>query len=269
MVQDAARSALALHGRPARLAVVSAADPVDRTSGRLVHLPDAPFLVGELSPADVLQPLVDGPVLVDNDVNWAARAERQARTDEAMADFAYLYLGEGLGAAIVSDGQVRRGNHGLAGEIAHLVVTGPAGQAIRFTDVFADLGLRRTGSTAIDVPALLTTTSRGPRAEASRTALATAICDVLAALVALSDPARVIIGGTWGSDPDILTAIKARSRELPRTTAIETASVQHEPSLTGARTEALEQLRRTITTSARTLAKGTGEPTNTLAQGQE
>ena len=33
-------------GEPARLAVVSAADPVDRATGRLVHLPDAPFLVG-------------------------------------------------------------------------------------------------------------------------------------------------------------------------------------------------------------------------------
>ena len=267
-LREAARSALAVHSRPARLAVVSAADPVDRTSGRLVHLPDAPFLVGELAPGDVLRPLVDGPVLVDNDVNWAARAERQARTDDALDDFAYLYLGEGLGAAVVSDGQVRRGHHGLAGEIAHLIVTGPAGQAMRFTDVFAELDLRRDESTAIDVPTLLATTSQGPRKEASRTALASAICDVLAALVALSDPALVIIGGTWGSDADILTAIKARSRELPRTTAIETAGVQHEPSLTGARREALEQLRRTITSSARTLTKGTSDPMNTAVQTQ-
>ena len=47
-------------------------------SGRLVHLPGAPFLVGELSPADLLAEVVRGPVVVDNDVNWAARAERDA-----------------------------------------------------------------------------------------------------------------------------------------------------------------------------------------------
>src|SRR4051794_18435684 len=267
-LREAAWTALAVHNRPARLAVVSAADPVDRTSGRLVHLPDAPFLVGELSPGDVLRPLVDGPVLVDNDVNWAARAERQARNDEEMDDFAYLYLGEGLGAAVVSDGQVRRGGHGLAGEIAHLVVTGPTGQAMRFTDVFAELGLRRPGSSAIDVPTLLATTSHGPGADTSREVLARAICDVLAALVALSDPARVVIGGSWGSDAGILTAIEARSRDLPRSTPTETASVQHEPSLSGARTEALEQLRRTITTSARTLAKAS-DLMNTAVQTQE
>src|SRR4051794_29375554 len=59
-------------GGPGRLAVVSAADPVDRASGRLVELPDSPFLLGALDPPAVLAELVDGPVTVDNDVNWAA-----------------------------------------------------------------------------------------------------------------------------------------------------------------------------------------------------
>src|SRR5690349_3648120 len=75
-IRAAVRSAHGDPSRPLRLAVVSAADPVDRATGRLVNLPDTPFLVGELSPVDLLAELVDGPVLVDNDVNWAARAER-------------------------------------------------------------------------------------------------------------------------------------------------------------------------------------------------
>src|SRR3954469_4552862 len=113
---DASGRAAAAATGPVRLAVVSAADPVDRASGRLVHLPDAPFLVGELSPADVLAPLVRGPIVVDNDVHWAARAERDAATEgfvgddrAALDNFAYLHLGDGLGCAIVSDGDVRRG----------------------------------------------------------------------------------------------------------------------------------------------------------------
>src|SRR5690349_18925421 len=68
-----------------RLAVVSAADPVDRETGRLVHLPDAPFLVGDLDAPSLLATAVDGPVLVDNDVNWAARAERAAGGAGAVA----------------------------------------------------------------------------------------------------------------------------------------------------------------------------------------
>ena len=78
---------------PVRLAVVSAANPVDRVTGRLVPLPDAPFLVGELSPADVLDGLVSGPVTVDNDVNWAARAERSAGGPGLMDDFVYAASG--------------------------------------------------------------------------------------------------------------------------------------------------------------------------------
>ncbi|MEV6301373.1 ROK family transcriptional regulator, partial [Actinoplanes sp. NPDC051861] len=143
-------------GQPARLAVVGAADPVDRATGRLVQLPDAPFLVGELDPPAILAPLVDGPVVVDNDVNWAALAERDRAGDAAPRDFAYLYLDEGLGCAIVNDGEIRRGGAGLTGEIAHLLTAGPDGRAVRFIELFGALGLRRSGSTAIDVARLLT-----------------------------------------------------------------------------------------------------------------
>ena len=39
----------ALGGQRARVAAVSAADPVDKATGELVHLPDAPFLLGAMS----------------------------------------------------------------------------------------------------------------------------------------------------------------------------------------------------------------------------
>jgi predicted NBD/HSP70 family sugar kinase len=224
---------------PVRLAVVSAADPVDRQTGRLVELPDAPFLVGALDPPAALASVVSGPVTVDNDVNWAARAElaREPR------DFVYVYLGEGVGAAVVSDGEVRRGHGGLAGEIAHVPTVGPAGAAMPLTEVFAALGLRRPGSTAIDVPKLL----RGPE----HGALGVAVAGVLSAAVALADPAVVLIGGPWGRDPRVLAAIEAAFADAPRHVPVEAASVEHEPALTGAREAALEQLRDAIVTAAR------------------
>jgi predicted NBD/HSP70 family sugar kinase len=222
---------------PARLAVVSAADPVDRESGRLVELPDAPFLVGALDPPAVLADLVDGPVIVDNDVNWAARAEPGRR------DFVYLFLGEGVGAAVVSDGEVRRGHTGLAGEIAHVPTIGPDGAAMRLTDVFEALGLRRPGSTAIDVPALL-------RA-ADLEVLARAVCGVLSAAVALADPEVVLLGGSWGRDPAVREAIAHEFARAPRHVPVEAAAVEHEPALTGAREAALGRLRDAIVTAPR------------------
>ena len=201
-LRTAAQKARRDTGLTPRLAVVSAADPVDRSTGRLVHLPDAPFLLGELDPVRILAPHVDGPVTVDNDVNWAAQAERDHARGAALDDFTYLFLGEGLGCAIVSDGRVRRGHAGLAGEIAHLITVGPRGQALPFIEVFSELGLRRTGSTAIDVERLLTAATSGePRAAATRHTLGQAVGGVLAAVVALTDPELIIIGGSWGSSP--------------------------------------------------------------------
>ena len=230
-----------------RLAVVSAADPVDRRTGRLVQLPDAPFLVGELDPIEVLAPHVDGPITVDNDVNWAARAEREHGGAATVNDFAYLFLGEGLGCAIVSDGEVRGGFGGLAGEVSHLVTTGPRGQAMRFIEVFGELGLRQTGSTAIDVDRLRTAAT-GPdaRETAARHALGQAISGVVAALVALADPQLIIIGGSWGSQPALLDAIVTAAAHLPRHAPIRAAEVLTEPSLAGARHDALGRLRSTI-----------------------
>ena len=211
---------------PLRVAVVSAADPVDRESGRLVELPDSPFLVGELDPPAVLAGLVEGPVTVDNDVNWMARAEHGT-------DFVYIYLGEGVGCAVVSDGEVLRGHAGLAGEIAHVVTVGPGGRAMALMEVFAALGLHRPGSTAIDVAAV----------EAGDE-LARAVAGVLAAAVALTDPAAIVLGGPWARA--VLGGVRREFARAPRHVPVELATVEHEPALAGAREAALEQLRDAI-----------------------
>ena len=238
-------------GPGTRLAVVSAADPVERGSGRLVHLSDSPFLLGELNPAEILAPRVGGPVVVDNDVNWAARAEREHGGAGTLDDFAYVFLGEGLGCAIVSDGEVSRGSAGLAGEIAHLVTVGPHGQATRLIEVFGELGLRQAGSTAIDAGRLLSVVA-GQDAEAAGTrhALGQAIGGVLAAVVALADPGLVIVGGSWGRHPAVLEVISSAFACLPRQVPVRAAALTDQPSLAGARSDAVRRLRSAIVAAA-------------------
>jgi predicted NBD/HSP70 family sugar kinase len=236
---------------PFRLAVVSAADPVDRESGRLVELPDAPFLLGALDAPAVLAELVDGPVTVDNDVNWAARAEHSHGRAAGVRDFVYLFLGEGLGCAVLTDGEVRRGHAGLAGEIAHVVTVGPHGVAMRLTEVFDALGLRRPGSTAIDVPALLHAVEPDTEAAAEvRSALARAVTGVLSAVVALTDPALVLVGGSWGPHPSVMAALAREFTAAPRDVSIAAAAVNDEPALAAAREAALQQLRDAVIAAA-------------------
>lgn len=232
-----------------RCAVVSAADPVDRGTGRLVQLPDVPFLVGDLDPVAALAPLVDGTVLVDNDVNWAARAERSGGCAADIDDFVYVHLGEGLGCAVVNDGEVRRGHGGLAGEIAHVCTEGPDGMALPLTEVFAVLGFRREGSTAIDVEALQNAVGAGGDAAGRlRAVLARAVCGVLSAAVALADPQLVVLGGTWGSEPATARAIAGEFADSPRSVPVSPARVT-DPEMAGARAHAVEQLRELVIAS--------------------
>lgn len=232
---------------PLRVAVVSAADPVDRETGRLVELPDAPFLVGELDAPAVLAKLVDGPVSVDNDVNWMARAAYS----RGGPDFVYVYLGEGVGCAVVSDGEVRRGHAGMGGEIAHVVTAGPGGVAMRLTEAFDALDLRRPGSTAIDVPELLRAVDADtPSGAELRDALARAVGGVLSAVVALADPAVVLLGGPWGRHPSVLTGVAREFARAPRHVPVEAAAEDDEPALAGARETALQQLRDAIVAGA-------------------
>jgi predicted NBD/HSP70 family sugar kinase len=253
VLSRAARSALG--GRRARVAAVSAADPVDKATGALVHLPDAPFLLGAMSPAATLAPLVDGPVVVDNDVNWAARAEQAARAGAGPAkdtadDFIYLYLGEGVGCAVVTDGQVRRGHRGLAGEIAHVPVPGPDGRAMPLIEVFGRLGLRHAGSTAIDVGRLLAALGARDGAALAR-ALGGAVSGVLDAAVAFTDPAFAVIGGPWGSAAPFTAELAATLPARPRGIRIAQPRVQDDPSLAGARAAAVHRLRDDLVARSR------------------
>ncbi|MER6171062.1 ROK family transcriptional regulator [Streptosporangium sp. NPDC001681] len=62
------------------------------------------------------------PVLVENDVNALAAAERLYGRGRTHRDFLVLTIGRGVGAAIVADGRVYRGARGGAGEFGHLPV---------------------------------------------------------------------------------------------------------------------------------------------------
>lgn len=63
------------------------------------------------------------PVRLENDLNAAVLGARHmlAVAGEAVDDLAFVALGTGLAAGLLLDGVLRRGAHGAAGEIGHLV----------------------------------------------------------------------------------------------------------------------------------------------------
>jgi glucokinase len=82
----------------------------------------------DLALASQLSDMLGVPVAIENDVRAAAAGIRERRLLGDVADFAYLSVGTGISAGIVLDGRLRRGPHGMAGEIGHVVfdANGPA-----------------------------------------------------------------------------------------------------------------------------------------------
>jgi glucokinase len=98
------------------------------TSGGVLRA--APNLdgVADLTVADLLADRLGFPVVVDNDATCAAVAELELGVARGMRDVVLATLGTGIGGAVISDGAVRRGHNGFAGEFGHMVVDpdGPA-----------------------------------------------------------------------------------------------------------------------------------------------
>ena len=215
LLRGLAEEAVAAAPGPVRGSALSVAGPVDLDSGRLVHLPDAPFLVDELDPRALLGGLLGEGLLIDNDVNWAALAEHDRGSASELDDFCYCHLGHGLGGAVVRRGEVVRGSAGLAGEIAHLLTRGPGGRAMRLVECFAAWDLLLPGSSAIDVTRVIGVLETGPdEADARREEIVQAVAGAIASMAALLNPAGVVVGGPWSAAGGFAGLLTARLREL-------------------------------------------------------
>lgn len=74
-----------------------------------------------------LQRSLPAVVVVENETNLAALAEQRLGVARDLDSFVLLWLGAGVGAAVVLDGRLRRGASGGAGEIGFLPVPGTTG----------------------------------------------------------------------------------------------------------------------------------------------
>lgn len=85
---------------------------------------DAPTLGWADAPVgQVLRDALGAPVLVDNDVNTLAAAERLYGIGREHSSYLVVTIGRGIGCGIVVDGAIYRGAFGGAGEIGHIPVT--------------------------------------------------------------------------------------------------------------------------------------------------
>jgi predicted NBD/HSP70 family sugar kinase len=92
--------------------------PVDVEDGRPSSPPMMPGWDG-YPVAGTLAERFTAPVLLELDVNAMALGEQRRHWPE-LANLVFVKVATGIGAGIISDGEVLRGNHGRAGDIGHI-----------------------------------------------------------------------------------------------------------------------------------------------------
>ena len=139
-------------------------------------------------------------VVLDNDVNLAAVAERALGSVRDATSFAYLWIGDGLGVGLDIGGSIERGASGGAGEIGYLEVPRSAAaldpDAADVTDLLGGPAIARL----VGAPgaALRDALAGVAREDAVWESIADRIALVLGPVVALLDPAAIVLGGPTG-----------------------------------------------------------------------
>ncbi|SIQ43895.1 glucokinase [Rhizobium sp. RU35A] len=155
------------------------------------------------------------PVAVENDVNLAAYGEASGLAD-VVGSLVFISFGTGVGMGMVINGQLVRGAFGRAGEIAYLPVgpqphaTAPASENGLFEDIVGTAGIRqRFDLGQASVADLFRRAAAGDgQAVAAIDTLAQDASLGLAAVQALIDPARIVVGGGIGSQAMFLERLR-------------------------------------------------------------
>lgn len=189
--------------------------PVEHSTGR----PTNPPIMPGWDDADVpgmLRHLLGAPVLVDNDVNIMALGEHWAEFPD-VDHLLFVKVATGIGAGVISDGQIRRGAQGAAGDLGHIAV--PGGKALLCrcgnTGCLEALASGRAVAVALSEEGIPATSSADVVAlvrsgnvaashavrEAGRT-----IGGVLAACVSMLNPSVIVIGGNLAEAGESLLA---------------------------------------------------------------
>jgi predicted NBD/HSP70 family sugar kinase len=164
-----------------------------------------------------------GPSLVmENDVDAAALAERALGHGREVDNFAFVHIGTGVGMGLMLGGQLLRGAHGVAGEIAFLPLSGNGGADEQEARKRGTLEVAASASGV--VRAARRGGMRGPvsarrvfeaaaagdeRAMAVVAEEARLVAKTICAVITVVDPDLVVLGGGIGRAPGFAEAVSA------------------------------------------------------------
>jgi glucokinase-like ROK family protein len=190
------------------------------------------------------------PVWVDNDVNLMALGEHTLRNDPLTNELIFVKIGSGIGAGILTHGQLHRGAQGCAGDIGHIALpTNESVQCrcgnlgcleavsgglalIRDAELASKnkesiyLGMQMKEKNRIEVQDVIQGSNNGDRWCVERIIKAgNDLGSVLATLVNFHNPSLIVLGGSVSAAGDKLLA-SIRETVLNRSLPLATRDLQ-------------------------------------------
>ncbi len=189
--------------------------PVDFETGRPVSPPAMPGWDG-VDVASLFADVTDAPVLVDNDARIMAVGEHRVARRGDM-NMIFVKIGSGIGAGLIAEGRILRGERGAAGDIGHIVVDPDADEVCRCGNVGcldAVAGgwaiARRMGDVAPTPPDVVRLARDGhPEATGQVRRSGRLVGAAIANAVNLLNPTAVVIGGKLAeADEQVFAAVR-------------------------------------------------------------
>ncbi|WP_055481598.1 ROK family protein [Sphaerimonospora mesophila] len=210
-------------------------------------------------------------VIIENDVNLVAIAERVQGAAQQVDDFVLVWVGRGIGLAVMLGGRLHRGRSGSAGEIGYLPVPGvPLAADVKatpgrlpslagglqslvsaeaVTELAGTYGF--TGSTAAEC--VTQAVAAGPGGERLLDEIASRLALGVASVCVVLDPSLVVLAGEVGlaGGAGLTSRVEeAVARICPIRPEVVTSEVTGGPVLRGAVLAALERAREEIFASS-------------------
>jgi predicted NBD/HSP70 family sugar kinase len=165
-------------------------------------------------------------LVIENDINAAALAEQADGHGREVGSFAFVSVGTGIGMGLVVGGQLVRGAHGVAGEIAYVPMTGGHGAEPDTRTSSADWrgaledassaaavvrSARRAGLRGqVSARSVFQAAARGDdRAGAVVADEAQLVARMLCTVISVIDPELIVLGGGIGQAPGFADAVVA------------------------------------------------------------
>jgi predicted NBD/HSP70 family sugar kinase len=186
-------------------------------------------------------------VVIENDVDAEALAERALGHGRNVEDFAFVHVGTGIGMGLVLGGRLRRGVHGVAGEIAFMPTS--EGSGADEGDARKRGELEAAAAAAAVVRAARKAGIRGPvtarrvfdaaargddRAAAVVAEEARLVAKAICAVITVVDPELIVLGGGIGQAPGFADAVSGQLQTMaPARPAVRVSALGYDAVVDG------------------------------------